>query len=389
MLPTERNKVENRHASPLVCRKWAKIFRSSEAAAALWTQLDVCLPPYPDFLNFPLDGLYRWILLHGAHIRGLTLEINGVEGWSPAHALLGMLGPRLASLRIFSDNDDAPAYEPKSRCPWLALVPNVRSLELEGVTDMTIERARLPRGLTHIALNGCGQTGLHKIPKVLSLLPTLHSLSLQFMEPGSDLAGLSSLTNLHHLDLSHCSLREVPAELANLAHLSSLTLNNNEELGGNENADHVSALADLRSLAVLEMRDCGLKSIPIAVTELPNLKTLLLGYNDFTGTTTAIIPPGPYLSSLQLLAMSDSMPDPTSVVDKLVKPLAAATALQTLRINRNWGLSLNTAVTAALIKGKPHFRKLEYSGDMVDDTNKLDVNKLKKIFPLVKFNVVD
>jgi hypothetical protein len=381
---THSDKVENRHAVPQVCRRWRRLARSPEAQAALWTELEVSLPAAPALRKFPTAGLYRWLLSHGAAVRSLTLEISGVEGWTPAHALLGALGPRLTSLRVYSDNDDAPAYEPRSRAPWLALAPRLQSLALEGVVDTTIERASLPAGLTHLALDGCGQAGLHRVPEVLAALPALRSLSLQFMEPGADLSELASLGGLQRLDLSSCQLPEVPREVTLLTALTALTLNNNEELGGEGNGGRCAALGRLPSLEVLEMRDCGLKAVPEAVTGLRSLRTLLLGYNDLTAPT--VIPPGPYLESLELLAMSDSMPEPRSVVDVVVKPLAGATNLQVLRINRNWGLALSTPVAAALLKGKPRFRKLEYSEDMGAD---LDVAKLNKIFPGVTFKVVE
>ncbi len=364
--------------------------KTDEAKSLLWTDLCVNIPTHPEFRKFPLDSLYRWIILYGAHVTSFTLEINGIEGWGPAQALLGLLGPRLTSLRIYSDNDDAPAFEPKGKAPWLALTPNLQALELEGVVDVTIEKAVLPSGLTHLALNGCGQTGLTRVAPKLATLTSLHSLSLQFMDPGADLEGLSSLQNLRHLDLSNCSLSEIPRELIDLKHLSSLTLNDNEELGGRNNSHRVAVLANLPKLAVLEMRDCGLKAIPDSVTNLTSLKTLLLGYNDFNlaaSENDVIIPEGPYLSSLELLAMSDCISETVNIVEVLIKPLAAATSLQVLRINRNWGINLNTAVAAALLKGKPHFRKLEYSEDM--GVEHMDVRKLKKVFPGVTFKIVE
>lgn len=388
-IPTNRNKIENRHALPLVCKRFWDLMQTDDAKSTLWTEICVNIPTHPAFRKFPLDSLYRWILLYGANITSLTLEINGIEGWGPAQALLGLVGPRLSSLRVYSDNDDAPAFEPKSKAPWLALTPVLQALELEGVVDISIEKANLPSGLTHLALNGCGQTGLTRIPETLSTLSSLHSLSLQFMDPGADLEGLSSLKSLKQLDLSSCSLSVIPSELTALDHLSSLTLNDNEELGGRENAARVAVLANLPRLAVLEMRDCGLKNVPDSITNLTSLRTLLLGYNDFNSTVTdrgVIIPDGPYLSSLELLAMSDCISEPANIIEVLIKPLAAAKSLQVLRIYRNWGIALNTAVAAALLKGKSHFRKLEYSEDMGVE---MDVRKLKKVFPGVTFKVVE
>jgi Leucine-rich repeat (LRR) protein len=388
-VPTNRNKVENRHALPLVCKKFWKLMKTDDAKSLLWTDLTVTIPTHPGFRKFPFASLYSWALVYGAHVTSLTVEISGIEGWTPCHALLGSLGPRLTSLRIYSDNDDAPAFDPKNRAPWLALTPKLKALELEGVVDTSIEKALMPAGLTHLALNGCGQTGLTRIPPKLATLSLLHCLSLQFMDQGADLEGLASLKHIRHLDLSNCSLSEIPGELTEIKHLSSLTLNDNEELGGRNNAARVGVLAMLPNLAVLEMRDCGLKAVPQSITNLTSLRTLLLGYNDFSGVVNeggVIIPPGPYLSSLELLAMSDCIPETTNIVEALIKPLAAATSLQVLRINRNWGINLNTALAAALLKGKPRFRKLEYSEDMGVE---MDVRKLKKVFPGVTFKVVE
>ena len=380
----ECNKIENLHAMPLVCSRWRRIMQTPQAIETLWKKLEITLPTSASLQKYPLHELYRWIQIYGAFIESLTVEINGIDGWTPLHALLGFLGPRLTSLRIYSDNDDAPAFERHSAAPWLALTPNLRALELEGVVDITIERADFPSGVTHLALNGCGQNGLHRIPEVLASLSSLHSLSLQFMEPGADVSGLSSLQHLRHLDLSNCSLKEVPEEVTLLPSLTSLTLNNNEELGGRENEHRVAALAQIPNLAVLELRDCALNAIPQSIAELKSLRKLLLGYNDFSAPV--IIPPGPYLNSLQLLAMSDSMPENTNTVEKIVRPLLAATALQVLRINRNWGVTLTTIGVAALLKGKPNFWKLEYSEDMGTD---LDIQRLKEVFPGVAFKLVE
>lgn len=380
-VPTERNRCENRHALSLVCRRWRHVLGTPEAAP-LWATIDATLPA--KLSVFPLSAFYRWFLRHSGAIKSLTLEINSLDAWQPVHAVLGLSRDHLTSLRVFSDNDDNPCYERLSAAPWLALLPRLQSLELEGVVDVTIERARFPRGLTRLALNGCGLTGLTQVPPTLRMLPALRSLSLQFMDPGADFAGIKRLTGLQQLDLSNCGLRMVPEEVAMLPHLTALTLNNNEELGGLGNEDRVAVLASLKGLQFLEMRDCALKTVPGCITNLSSLRTLLLGYNDFSPDFS--IPQGPYLASLELLAMSDCISEPVSMLDKVARPLAAATSLQVLRLNRNWGLTLATPVLATLLRGKPAFRKLEYSEDMAAD---LDLTLIKKKLPSITFKIVD
>lgn len=82
-----------------------------------------------------------------------------------------------------------------------------------------------------------------------------------------------------HLDLSNCCLARVPAVLARLPHLTALTLNENDGLSGEA---ALAPLAGLTRLHTLEMRECGLASVPRAVTALTNLRSLLLGYNAMT-----------------------------------------------------------------------------------------------------------
>jgi hypothetical protein len=81
------------------------------------------------------------------------------------------------------------------------------------------------------------------------------------------------------LDLSNCCLSRVPPVLARLPHLTALTLNENDGLNS---GSALAPLAALTGLHTLEMRECGLTSVPRAVTALTNLRCLLLGYNAMT-----------------------------------------------------------------------------------------------------------
>jgi uncharacterized membrane protein (UPF0136 family) len=141
-------------------------------------------------------------------------------------------------------------------------------------------------------------------------------------------------------------------------------------------------LSTLTGLRLLEMRDCQLKSIPVEVTGLRSLKTLLLGYNNFNegGEYYPPILPGAYLENLELLvsstnvavlqslllvvhkryvcdmqAISDTIQDPMPMEQGIITPLQPAVALKVLRINRCWGLTLTNAGALWLLCFGIHF----------------------------------
>ena len=121
------------------------------------------------------------------------------------------------------------------------------------------------------------------------------------------------------------------------------------------------------------------------MTGLTALRTLLLGYNDLS-CTGECIPAGPYLQNLAMLAMSDSFQEETSFNSAIVGPLAPATALEVLRLNRNFGISLTGGGVTALLAGKPRFRKLEFSEGMAGELELADV---RSRFPDVAFYAID
>lgn len=382
-LPTTASLPGNLFQMELVCKRWRDLILSPEAAA-LWKCLAVSLPRWPHTLTYPMDGLYRWFRSHSRAITSLTLELTGKDGWAPLHAILGMTGRHLTCLRIYSDNEHEICFIEQDRASWLSLVPNLRLLALEGVVDVTIQEACFPTGLTGLALNGCGLDGLHHIPSNIQHLTDLRSLSLQFMAPDSDLSDLGLISSLQHVDLSSCGLKEIPMQLTSLQGLTSLTLNYNTQLGGKNSNKATELLALLFGLKRLEMRDSSLAAVPLSLTSLTSLRTLLLGYNEFV--PPCIIPNGPYLSSLELLGISDTMSDPIPSPEILTKPLEAASNLQVLRLNRNWGLNLTTEVVKSLLHNKPNFRKLEYSEDMASSLN---IDELMREYPNVAFVAID
>lgn len=86
---------------------------------------------------------------------------------------------------------------------------------------------------------------------------------------------ISHLSNLRDLDLSGCHLsgKDFPInECQNLSHLSSLKMNDNNEL----NSPFSVQLANLTSLSILELADCKIGGL---VPYLPQLRELDVGGN--------------------------------------------------------------------------------------------------------------
>lgn len=366
---------------PLVCKRFAALAASS---ADLCEQVQLSFPE--DYRQtVAMAEMYAWFVRREGLVRSLHVSIASDAAWAPILALLGVVGRGLEHLRIAGDGQSCAVAG--CTAPWLSLTPNLRSLELDDVCDHSIGEAVWPPGLTRLELSYCGEEGLYSIPTHLGRrCPQLHTLALQCATFDNELTldRLSGLTNLQRLDLSNCCLARVPRVLASMPHLTSLTLNENDALGSSSAA--LEPLAQLTNLQVLEMRECGLQAVPASVSGLTRLRSLLIGYNAMT--ERPCIPGGPYLAGLRVLAMSDAggFQDDTPF-DVLLEPLAAAWGLEVLRINRCMGLQLSLEDVGQLLAGKPRFRKLEFTADML--SHERDLAELRRRHPTVNFKAVD
>lgn len=375
LAPAERQAV-----IPLVCRRFRALANS---AGDLWEQVHLAFPA--DFQQtISLARVFHYFVRREGALRTLHIELSTAAAWPAIQAVLGVVGRNLEHLRIAGETKECQA--PGCTAPWLELVPNLLSLELDQAVDHSIADARFPAGLTRLELSYCGDEGLYAIPSNLGQCTQLHTLALDCALLDSDLAleRLAACTTLEHLDLSNCCLSSVPAVLAQLPRLTNLTLNENEGLGAEPGA--LAPLSTLTNLEVLEMRECGLKAVPSSVTALTSLQSLLLGYNNMTARPC--IPVGPYLTGLRVLAMSDArgFQDDTPL-DLLLEPLGAAHQLEVLRINRCLGVQLNIEEVEQLLASKPQFRKLEFTEDMLSDPR--DLQELRRRHPEVNFKAVD
>ncbi|KAI3431582.1 hypothetical protein D9Q98_004632 [Chlorella vulgaris] len=371
--------AERQNIIPLVCRRLRVL---ANTASSLWEQVHLALPH--DFQQtISTAHLYQFFVRREGAVRSLHVEMSSGAAWPTVVAVLGVVGRSLHDLRIAGDTQECQVAG--CTAPWLELVPNLLSLELDEAVDHSIAEARFPQSLTRLELSYCGDEGLYTVPANLERCTQLHTLALQSAMFDNELTldRLAACTTIEHLDLSNCCLARVPPVLARLPRLTSLTLNENDGLGT------VAALAPLSlltGLKTLEMRECRLPAVPASITALTSLQCLLLGYNHMTERPP--IPAGPYLAGLRVLAMSDARGlQDDQPFDLLVEPLAAAGRLEVLRINRCMGLQLSIEDVGALLEGKPHFRKLEFTADMLSDPE--DLVQLRRRFPRVTFKAVE
>ncbi|KAL4853377.1 Ras suppressor protein 1 [Chlorella vulgaris] len=371
--------AERQNIIPLVCRRLRVL---ANTASSLWEQVHLALPH--DFQQtISTAHLYQFFVRREGAVRSLHVEMSSGAAWPTVVAVLGVVGRSLHDLRIAGDTQECQV--PGCTAPWLELVPNLLSLELDEAVDHSIAEARFPQSLTRLELSYCGDEGLYTVPANLERCTQLHTLALQSAMFDNELTldRLAACKTIEHLDLSNCCLARVPPVLARLPRLTSLTLNENDGLGA---AAALAPLSLLTGLKTLEMRECRLPAVPASVTALTSLQCLLLGYNHMTERPP--IPAGPYLAGLRVLAMSDARGlQDDQPFDLLVEPLAAAGRLEVLRINRCMGLQLSIEDVGALLEGKPHFRKLEFTADMLSDPE--DLVQLRRRFPRVTFKAVE
>eukprot|EP00058_Branchiostoma_floridae_P015698 XP_002601186.1 hypothetical protein BRAFLDRAFT_75631 [Branchiostoma floridae] len=115
---------------------------------------------------------------------------------------------------------------------------------------------------------------LHTLPPEVGRLAQLERLDLSYNNPPQTLlAEVGQLTNVKHLDLSHCQLRTLPPEVGRLTQLKWLNLSSNPlqtlptEVGQLTNVKH------------LDLSECKLCTLPPEVGRLTQLEWLDLSVN--------------------------------------------------------------------------------------------------------------
>lgn len=131
--------LERRTVLPLVCKRFAAL----AAASDLWEQVQLSLPA--DFAQtLSVAALYAWFVARAGQVRSLHVDMSGEAAWAPLLAVLGVVGRGLQHLRLAGDG--AACALPGCTAPWLALTPNLHSLELDEVCDAAVADALWPPG---------------------------------------------------------------------------------------------------------------------------------------------------------------------------------------------------------------------------------------------------
>jgi hypothetical protein len=328
-----------RHTFPLVCKEWAELYRSQDASPLHETlELDfskesqVRLGSENRLAALLTD---RWPVVHGSRVISWAerragsvrkLHIQGgfdvaPEDLSPDDlgALVAVAGPSLTEILIdfeFNEQDVAPFWE--SLRDSVVTHRRLRSLVARGdfadVSESAVEPlGQLAGSLEQLLL----QTRYYDDPEVspegakLTRFPaslcTLTELRRLFLIGHPRItaipAQISSLKKLEELDLRYCGLSSLPKELGELSGLEYLDLHGNTNLGSApQDEAYPAELGKLKSLRYLELSDCGLRAVPAFLGELESLEILHLSRNDkqIYATLDILIKGCPRLSEVTL-----------------------------------------------------------------------------------------
>lgn len=153
--------LERRVVVPLVCKRFAAL---AAASTDLWQQVQLSIPA--DFRqSVSMPDLYAWFVRREGLVRSLHVSIGTDDAWAPLLALLGVAGRGLEHLRVAGDGQSCAVAG--CTAPWLALTPNLRSLELDDVCDHSIGEARWPPGAPpppHPPLHACSAAWMRSSP---------------------------------------------------------------------------------------------------------------------------------------------------------------------------------------------------------------------------------
>jgi hypothetical protein len=134
LAPSERQTV-----IPLVCRRFREL---ANTPSSLWEQVHVAFPA--DFQQtMSMAHLYSFFVRREGGVHSLHLELATAAAWPAVFALLGVVGRGLQHLRIAGESTECQL--PGCTAPWLELVPNLQSLELDEAVDHSIAEARFPQ----------------------------------------------------------------------------------------------------------------------------------------------------------------------------------------------------------------------------------------------------
>jgi Leucine-rich repeat (LRR) protein len=147
---------------------------------------------------------------------------------------------------------------------------------------------------------------LSNLPATISQLDQLEYIGLRYNSMEQFPEVLLDMYSLHSIDLAGNQLSTLPASIQQLSQLERLTLSNNRfstfpenilllanslkglDIGFNNIGSLTANIGQLQSLEILNAWNCGLNNVPASLSNLTDLKTLRLSFNNLRSVPTAI-----------------------------------------------------------------------------------------------------
>ena len=295
-----------RHTVPLVCKAWDELYRSQDASP-LHETLEV------DLLKEALEAQKRfqdpspfvrasrvisWVERRAGWVRKLFWKGEYpyyTKGFSAEDLgrLVAVAGSSLTELRIRCAQDrllQKPFWDslrdsvvPAGLLHSLVVMgPFVvaSKFDVEPLGQLAGSLEELALSTLHSGDDGSHkqESGLPRFPESFRALTELRHLELVgHARIKAISAKISSLKELQVLDLACCRLSSLPKELGELSGLTDLKRAGNMHLGNAPQDEAFPAeLGKLKSLRVLDLSHCGLRTVPSFVGGLQSLEVLNL-----------------------------------------------------------------------------------------------------------------
>jgi len=292
-----------RRTVPLVCKAWDELYRSQDASP-LHETLEV------DLLKEALEAQKRfqdpspfvrasrvisWVERRAGWVRKLFWKGEYpyyTKGFSAEDLgrLVAVAGSSLTELRIRCAQDrllQKPFWDSLRD----SVVPTglLRSLVVMGpfvvASKLDVEPlGQLAGSLQELVLdnvfNYCGE--LRRFPESFCALTELRCLEMFGHDRITAIsAQISSLKKLETVNLGRCDISSLPKELGELSGLTKLDLADNMDLGyAPQDEAFPAELGKMKSLRVLDLSHCGLRTVPAFVGELQSVERRILFDND-------------------------------------------------------------------------------------------------------------
>ncbi len=202
----------------------------------------------------------------------------------------------------------------------IAQVANLQSLDIaNNLLTALPESLKKLKNLKKINLTNNPQIDENQVINLLTQLPKLQSLEMNFCKIGTLPATISLMKQLKDLQMTGNELKDIPSEIGDLANLEFLVVNRNQL------STLPDAIGKLQKLQLLYADSNQISKVPPQIGELKKLYVLRLHYNQLTSLPAQLAE----LSGLEKLYLSNNQ---LTVISPQLKGL---TTLQDLTVDKN------------------------------------------------------